>query len=782
MKKLCALLLSLALMLSATALAGVYPSAEKTAVNAGEYVYVKVQLDSTLTNVYGLEYHLYFNPTLFEYDKAASTVGDVNSRVKVSDSVVADGDRSYVLVQYTNLDRDEINFTAGTLYTVAFKAKADIAASANAGFELKHEMAKNLSRVEYDSEIAGVPSDKAELNVSVQPAPTAVESVTLNQETATIKLGGDTLTLTATVLPENAADKNVTWISDNEAVATVDGGVVTAVAIGTAKITATAGGKSASCTVKVEAGASSGYTVKLTAGESVNVGEGVKVAVLVGVGDEDTRTTYNAVDIVLNYDAEKLSYSGDAKIGDVTIVNDAATGTLRLTRYGAALDLGQLVELPFTAKASGNAKVEFTSAKVDESQNAVSKDAPDAKPLNDVTVSITGYRVNLGENFTGNAYTTPGADYTFTAKDSAHYDYSNVKATIGETDVSVTDNGDGTYTIAAADITGDITITATVTGKQYSVTITGDDTSGAATANYGTDYTFTISKQSGYKYAINANVPYIDNNDGTYTIAGSEITKDITITVTKTAETPTPPSPTTTTITITGVTEDEVQGGLTHTATNGVDYKLTLNKDAAYDYILKLDGTVIEANEDGTYTIPGDKINGTALNISIEKNVAQPDVEVVEYLKLSQTEGEVKGKSMWLVLVSGKPVDGNVYTYDGNIMFTSEKYSGARCYLMISDQTGEEVKAAAAEKVSQKAGTADAVNYNGDVNRTNVTDVNDAQLVYDMYNAKYVDFTENLTVEGFLRADMNGSKNITVEDAAAIVAKIHTASAPSEGE
>ena len=79
-----------------------------------------------------------------------------------------------------------------------------------------------------------------------------VDSVTLNQSTLTLTAGGDTATLTATVLPDNATDKTVTWSSDNEAVATVVDGVVTPVSKGTATITATSGGKSDTCTVTVK--------------------------------------------------------------------------------------------------------------------------------------------------------------------------------------------------------------------------------------------------------------------------------------------------------------------------------------------------------------------------------------------------------------------------------------------------------------------------------------------------------------------------------------------------
>ncbi len=76
--------------------------------------------------------------------------------------------------------------------------------------------------------------------------------VTLDKTTLNMQLA-QTETLTATVKPDNATNKNVTWSSDNTAVATVNtAGVVTAAGTGTAKITATThNGKTASCTVQV---------------------------------------------------------------------------------------------------------------------------------------------------------------------------------------------------------------------------------------------------------------------------------------------------------------------------------------------------------------------------------------------------------------------------------------------------------------------------------------------------------------------------------------------------
>lgn len=78
----------------------------------------------------------------------------------------------------------------------------------------------------------------------------AVTSVELNKTSTSITVGG-TETLTATVKPDNATDKSVTWTSSDSTVATVEKGVVTAVKAGEATITAKAGDKTATCAVTV---------------------------------------------------------------------------------------------------------------------------------------------------------------------------------------------------------------------------------------------------------------------------------------------------------------------------------------------------------------------------------------------------------------------------------------------------------------------------------------------------------------------------------------------------
>lgn len=102
----------------------------------------------------------------------------------------------------------------------------------------------------------GAGSAQYTLELAEGPAPTVpVSGVSLNKDTVSLLVGG-TESLTATVAPADASDKTVTWMSSNEAAATVmSSGVVTAAGVGTATITATTadGGLTAACVVTVKA-------------------------------------------------------------------------------------------------------------------------------------------------------------------------------------------------------------------------------------------------------------------------------------------------------------------------------------------------------------------------------------------------------------------------------------------------------------------------------------------------------------------------------------------------
>lgn len=140
----------------------------------------------------------------------------------------------------------------------------------------------------FTSDIRFAPSNAITLG---KAADVPVESITLNKDDITLDLNGvATETLIATVLPVDATDPTVTWESDKPEIATVDGGKVTAVAEGEAKITATAGGKTATCKV----------TVKDTTPPAKPI---VDVTPSEITGDYGTKTLKHIANIVKNADA-----------------------------------------------------------------------------------------------------------------------------------------------------------------------------------------------------------------------------------------------------------------------------------------------------------------------------------------------------------------------------------------------------------------------------------------------------------------------------------------------
>lgn len=83
-----------------------------------------------------------------------------------------------------------------------------------------------------------------------EPEIIAVTGISLDTSTLTLFIGED-YTLTATVTPDNAADKSVTWTSSDNTKVTVTNGKVTTIAAGTATITSQAGNQTATCAVTV---------------------------------------------------------------------------------------------------------------------------------------------------------------------------------------------------------------------------------------------------------------------------------------------------------------------------------------------------------------------------------------------------------------------------------------------------------------------------------------------------------------------------------------------------
>lgn len=509
-----------------------------------------------------------------------------------------------------------------------------------------------------------------------------------------------------------------------------------------------------------EAPAFTGYAVSASEDKTVAVGENAEVKVAVSNSDSAV-TAYNAYDLTMTYDTDKLTYVSCTAPDENAVVKEDA-GTIRVIGFGGDKTLDTAAAtLTFQAKGVGDAQVKLTAAKVDIGSQAVGNDAPAATVLDDTTViKVTGYTVTLGEGLTGASTVAPGADYTFTATDADNYDYV-ISATMGGETVTPKDNGNGTYTVSG--VTGNLVINAAMTPKSYNVTVEGTgagDVTAADKATYNADYTFTVTEDANYSYTTTVTVggkSYAlgTPENGKYTIPGIDIKGDIVISVTKTVK----PS------SVVSVTKpDYVKGN--GTATKGQDYDFTVEKEEGYDYsepTIKIGGQDVTdklvKNDDGSYTIPGSTITG---NITIEvTKTAAVTVDVTEYITLN-------GKAMYLVTASGNLAEGQVAKYDGVSMFFSEKYN-AYAYLVISADSLETVKAEAAAKVKVAEGTAaGTVDYTGDVNGTKVIDVNDAQLTYDMYNTKYSSF-DVVSMLKFLNADVSGDKTVNVSDATAIV-------------
>lgn len=165
-------------------------------------------------------------------------------------------------------------------------------------------------------------NDQTDLSVVVP-----VTGISLNKNETTIARGA-TEQLTATVVPEGTGS-TVAWSSDNEEVATVDqNGLVTAVGKGTANITATAGGQSASCKVTVNAPLQG---IQIT-GEQSTIKKGQTTQLSVIYEPEDTTDDATVTWSSDNEDVATVDQTGLVKaVADGTANIKAKVGTLEAT-------------------------------------------------------------------------------------------------------------------------------------------------------------------------------------------------------------------------------------------------------------------------------------------------------------------------------------------------------------------------------------------------------------------------------------------------------------------
>lgn len=497
---------------------------------------------------------------------------------------------------------------------------------------------------------------------------------------------------------------------------------------------------------------------------------------LVGLylGQNSTSQEYNTYFFQIDYDAEKLTFTSatigsNGDIPDI-INNNSDAGLLTIGGYGE-LRSDRFITLNFTVKAAGEATVKLVKAQMDVRANAA-KDAQAASvpagQSNTVTILCGGFPVVLPGCASGAAYVTANGDYTFTADPGYDYGFS---ATVDGKTVAIINNGDGSYTIE--NVTGELAINAnsTPTVKTYAVTVEGDgsgDVSAPTSATHGQNYTFTVTQAANYDYAVAVTVNgqpvtcTVSSSGSRYTyMIPAAVTGPVVITVKKA------PQSGTTQIVLTGSGAADVWGDVTsYTVKSGEAFTFGINHQEGFDYTVTVMAgektLTLQRNENAsTYTIPEDYIKGGIIMVSITKTAQLAmTVNAAEYVKL------INGNAVWLITAVPEtklPATKSLY-YGDTAMFWSEKYE-AYAWLLVDKGTAADIAAAAKSAISVKGNSTVSVSYGGDVNGTGHIDINDAQYVYDLYNAKH----SALDMEKFLRCDVNGNREVNVEDVRMVV-------------
>lgn len=539
-----------------------------------------------------------------------------------------------------------------------------------------------------------------------------------------------------------------------------------------------------------------GYTVSMGADQQVAAGQQVRIPVTVASGEKGI-TGFNAYDMTFTYDPAALTLN--TKTGDAAnLTVEDNNGTVRVRRYGDAVPLGEALALDFTANKAASSTVTLTNAKFDLDANSINFDAPDAAISDaDTVVNANNFTVTLPDAFTSDEtrLVPNGGSFTFKPVDS-HYTYTfTVK--MGDTVTEgLTFGANDTYTIEK--ISGNVEVTCTgKTPKQYDVKykidedVEQDVTKGPETVTYLNDYSFVVTPRAGYSYRVIYSVdngdPFVHtviavptaNDDGTltYTIPGKEIVGGVEIWIDANTESGIP-------VVFTGNGVEDAASGNASSMGKNMPYYFTLNQRESCDYTVtayyqplasstasKRPATVRSLGN-GKYVVEAvnynDYLYGYAhswnLVVKVEKvSHSAEEVTVSKYLELND-------KTMMLVTVKGTPEGGSAFTYDGNTMYKVEGYGTDRyAWLVIVDKGQTLTQEEAAAKVAiSAADNVVTITLGFDVNMTGKVDVNDAQLVYDMYNGTYSDFTK-VSVEKFLRADVNATKVVDHTDAVAIV-------------
>jgi uncharacterized protein YjdB/C1A family cysteine protease len=280
--------------------------------------------------------------------------------------------------------------------------------------------------------------------VTVEKKQIPVTEVRLSESTVGI-VEGSTYKLTATVLPENTTDsKNVSWSSNNEAVATVDAnGNVTAKRAGTAVITATSeNGKTASCTITVN--------------------------------KKDTNITIT--EVRLNKSTETLT-EGDTTTLTATVLPENTTDSKSVSWSSsnsevAAVDANGTV----TAKSAGTAVITATSTNGKSAGCTVTVSRKEI-PITEISLDKSSATLTEGETTTLVATVLPE-----NTTDSKNVSWSSSNSEVATVDANgtVTAKSAGTAVITATSANGKTAgCTVTVSRKEIPITEISLDKSSA---------------------------------------------------------------------------------------------------------------------------------------------------------------------------------------------------------------------------------------------------------------------------------------------------------------
>ena len=290
-------------------------------------------------------------------------VGDkqVTCNVKVTAAEVA--------VESVTLDQSSLELIAGKEATLTATVKPDNATNRTVAWESN---ATNVATVDNNGKVtakaageaiitAKVGDKQATCNVKVTAADVAVESVTLNQSSLELKTGDNT-TLTATVNPESATNKDVTWISDKPEIAAVEGGTVTAKAEGTATITVTTidGGKIATCKVTVTPKTVPVSGIQVQGAASIYVGDTTKLTA--------TITPDGASNKAVTWDSQNKGIATVDQQGNVKALK-AGTATITATAQdGSGISGSCVVTVQQADTTALKAKVTEAQALLDKTE------------------------------------------------------------------------------------------------------------------------------------------------------------------------------------------------------------------------------------------------------------------------------------------------------------------------------------------------------------------------------------------------------------------------------